>query len=155
MEVIENWAEKWGIAPPAIADLRIMLGAIRTDPESKASPGTETDVQNRKRIQASEQGGRLWRNNSGVAIDPETRRPVRFGLCNDSARINGRVKSSDLIGITPKRVTPEMVHKVVGIFTAIECKKPGWKYTGVAKERAQLRFLEMVISMGGIAYFER
>ena len=70
---------------------------------------------------------------------------VRYGLGNDSAQVNAVLKSSDLIGITPVGG--------VGIFTSYEIKKPGWRYTGTPREVAQLRWLELVVSLGGIGKF--
>lgn len=79
---------------------------------------------------------------------------IRFGLGNDSPRINKIFKSSDLIGVTPVVITPEMVGSTVGVFTAIECKAPGWRYSGDDREIAQKRFLDKVLELGGIARFE-
>ena len=47
----------------------------------------------------------LWRNNSGAFKD-QTGRMVRFGLGNDSAKINKHMKSSDLIGFQTITITP-------------------------------------------------
>jgi len=74
---------------------------------------------------------------------------VRYGLGNDSAQVNSRLKSSDLIGITPVSVNGNPV----GVFTSYEIKKPGWRYTGTPREVAQLRWLELVVSLGGIGKF--
>lgn len=97
--------------------------------------------------------GALWRNNVGVLFD-KTGRPVRYGLANDSARMNKEVKSSDLIGGTPVTITPAMVGKTVLLFTAIECKAEGWKYSpNDSHEVAQKKYIDVVLGMGGIAGF--
>lgn len=69
-------------------------------------------------------------------------RVVRFGLANDSPAVNKRIKSCDLVGIRPN-----------GQFWARECKPAAWHYTGTEREQAQLRFIELVNSMGGDAAF--
>jgi len=79
--------------------------------------------------------------------------PVRFGLGNTSPKINKVRKSSDLIGVTPILITPEMVGKTIGVFTGIEVKKQNWLYTGTEREVAQLNFSNHVKSFGGIAGF--
>jgi len=135
--MLTEWALKWRIPPAALQDL-VATVSILAEP---GSTGSEADVQARVRLAASKRGIRLWRNNSGVAQD-EKGRVVRFGLCNDSARMNETIKSSDLIGIGPG-----------GKFIAREVKAPGWKYTGTKREQAQLKFITLVNSMGGDAKF--
>ena len=152
--MIEVWSKKWEIPVGAVADLRRILGAVNTDPIRSHNLTDETDVQNAARLRASQRGDRLWRNNSGAFRD-ERGQYVRFGLCNDSAQLNRTIKSADLIGIHPVVITTDMIGATIGQFMAIECKRPNWKYTGTARERAQLKFLELVISLGGIAYFDR
>lgn len=113
---------------------------------------TEATLQQSVRIEASESGGRLWRNNTGAATD-DNGRLIRFGLCNESAKVNAKIKSSDLIGLRPIVITEDMVGKTFGQFVAIETKKPGWRYTGTKRERAQKKFIDLVISLGGWAKF--
>lgn len=113
---------------------------------------SESDVQAEVRLAASQRGDVLWRNNNGAG-KLENGQFVRWGICNDSAALNEQVKSSDLIGITRVVVTPEMVGTVVGVFTAVEMKKPGWTYRGTKREIAQKSFLDTVTRMGGIGKF--
>lgn len=102
---------------------------------------TEFPAQARVIVRAFEMGFKLWRNNSGVAR--EEHRHVRFGLGNDSPKINKRWKSSDLIGIGPQ-----------GRFLAVEMKKPGWKFSGKdEREIAQAAYINEVNTAGGIAFF--
>lgn len=80
---------------------------------------------------------RLLRNNCGQSRTDDGR-VIRYGVGNPGG--------SDLIGIKTITVTPDMVGKRIGVFTAIEVKTP----TGKATEQQQ-RFLSMVGVMGGIA----
>lgn len=140
---IYYWAVKWGLPQQALKELSACLGvAAPIVPDDGKS---ETAVQQAVRLEASKRGVRLFRNNNGVAED-ENGRPVRYGLANDSKKMNQQFKSSDLIGITPVNG--------YGVFTAIEMKKPGWKFSpSNEREQAQLRFINWVKSMGGIAQF--
>lgn len=113
---------------------------------------TEAAVQQKTRLLATLKGMLLWRNNVGAYVDERGNR-IRYGLCNDSAKLNASLKSSDLIGITPVTITPDMVGTVVGVFTAIECKEEGWCYMHTLRERAQLAFINLVKEHGGIAKF--
>lgn len=103
---------------------------------------SEAAVQAEVRLECARRGVLLWRNNSGVLPD-ETGRPVRYGLGNDSKQANAVCKSADLIGIGPD-----------GRFWALECKAPGWRLTpGDKRGQAQLTFLNLVKSRGGVAAF--
>jgi len=146
-----QWAAQWGVAPAALDDLRRRMGLLNNHPAAGAGK-SETAVQQRVRVVASQAGARLWRNNSGVAFD-KSGRPVRFGLCNDSKQLNAKLKSSDLIGITPMYIEPRHVGYVAGVFTAYECKPENWKYSAIKREIAQLAFVNLVTSLGGIARF--
>lgn len=147
---VNEWAARWAIPQQAIAELAEING---TQFEANTKPGlSEAAVQNNVRLQASREGGRLWRNNVGQYTD-DRGVPVRYGLCNDSKKLNSKIKSSDLIGIKPITVTPEMVGQTVGLFYARECKPAGWSYTGTAREEAQLAFINLILSLGGDAAF--
>ena len=113
----------------------------------------EATIQAEIRLNFSEFGGTTWRNNSGV-LPSQNGRPVRFGLGNESKKLNEVIKSSDLIGITPVLIQPHHVGKTIGIFTAIETKPEGWIYRpGDPRSIAQLAFIEHVNNNGGIAGF--
>jgi len=109
---------------------------------------SEQAVQQALQLKASKMGARLWRNNVGVLFD-DRGVPIRYGLCNETSQENKNLKSSDLIGITPVTITPDMVGRTVGVFTAYECKKEGWYYTGNNREKAQLAFINLVQQLGG------
>lgn len=148
---LHNWSIRHSVSLQALDELRILLTS--TVPSPVASQGaSESDVQARVRLAASQAGDVLWRNNSGVLKD-ERGVPVRFGLCNESKAVNDKCKSSDLIGIRRVEVTPAHVGHTIGQFYAREVKRAGWRYTGTPREVAQLRFIEAVVAMGGDAGF--
>lgn len=91
----------------------------------------------------------LMRNNNGAYKD-QTGRFVYYGLGNVSKKHSENIKSSDLIGITTVKITPDMVGQEIGIFTAIEVKAEGRRSFG-SREKAQMNFIEWVRSRGGIA----
>lgn len=112
----------------------------------------ETELTKRIRLQYADLGCLLWRNNVGACED-KTGRIIRYGLANESSQMNSQIKSSDLIGLHPVRVTPQMVGSVIGQFIALECKRPDWQWKGTEREIAQLKFIELVRSKGGYADF--
>jgi len=148
-----SWALRHGIPAEAIDDLRQQFGLDQpTAPPVAGNPTTEEGVSAHVRLAYARAGCMLWRNNLG-AMQDDNGRVVRYGLCNDSKAINTKIKSSDLIGITPVVVTQAMVGSTVGVFISIECKKPGWKYTGTDHEQAQLKWIEIVVGAGGYGHF--
>lgn len=149
---LHQWAIKWGVPIEAVNDLRAQMGAINTDPATMPDNGSEAAAQTDVRLEASRKGARLWRNNVGATMDADGRF-IRFGLCNDSKEMNRQIKSSDLVGIRRVRVEPYHVGGFIGQFVAREIKAPGWKFSGTDREVAQLRFLELVVSLGGDAAF--
>ena len=140
-----EWQRKHGITAEALADLVTMVG-LDAPRSTKGTP--EARVQDEARLLASKMGWRLFRNNVGVLKD-ERGVPVRYGIANDSPAMNKRIKSSDLIGIRPVVITPDMVGSTIGQFVAREVKKVGWKYKGTEHEEAQLAFGTLIIGLGG------
>jgi hypothetical protein len=82
-------------------------------------------------------GVAIFNNPQGVGKNPAGQ-VVKFGVCNPGG--------SDLIGWTPRVVTPDMVGQQVAIFTAIEVKNETRKPT-----LEQERFIRNVLAAGGIA----
>lgn len=140
-----EWQRKHSITAEALADLVTMVGL---DVPRSAKDTPEARVQDEARLLASKMGWRLFRNNVGVLKD-ERGVPVRYGIANDSPAMNKRIKSSDLIGIRPVVITPDMVGSTIGQFVAREVKKAGWKYKGTEHEQAQLAFGTLIIGLGG------
>lgn len=148
---LNEWAIRWQIPYEAVEDLRRLMGAVDTDPPQH--PGeSEAAIQNRIRLEASRVGARLLRNNVG-AFETDDGSFVRYGLANDSQQMNKNIKSSDLIGLKPVAVQPYHVGQTLGVFVAREVKRGDWKYTGTPEELAQLKFLELVLALGGDAAF--
>ena len=114
----------------------------------------EDEVDQRIQMEAPLQKCTLFRNNSGAFTD-STGRSVRYGLANESKKKNEEFKSSDRIGFTEVLITPEMVGRVIAVFTAIEVKRSGpWPPKNLSKrEQAQKAFIDFVLSRGGIAGF--
>jgi hypothetical protein len=113
----------------------------------------EASVQSLVRLEAAKRGWKLFRNNTGVLLNPKGQ-PIRFGLCNDSKQVNEKFKSGDLIGIKQVVITPDMVGRVIGQFVSIECKHEGWKPSlSDAHEIAQRNWAQLVRDAGGYAEF--
>lgn len=113
---------------------------------------SESEIQQRIQIEAAMHGCILMRNNSGALLDKDGRL-IRYGLGNVSEKYNEIMKSSDLIGITTLVITPDMLGKKIGVFTAIEAKSGDWKWKNTKREIAQKNFIDWVIASGGFAGF--
>jgi len=137
---LREWQMRHGVTDAAMQELYSMVHPTTTN----SAPHSESHIQSLIRLEAPRHGAMLLRNNSGACKD-ETGRLIRFGLGNDSERVNQAFKSSDLIGITPVGD--------VGVFTAVEVKKPGWTGPTNDRERAQAAFLLHVQRLGGIGIF--
>lgn len=154
-DTIHTWAARNGVSQAALDELESMLGLedLRPTTASKTAHKSEGAVQNDLRLElAKYPTWRVWRNNVGALKDSRGV-PVRFGLANDSAAMNEKFKSSDLICGETVVITPEMVGTKLLQHVHIECKKEGWTYTGDDHEVAQLRWLLMIWMAGGRAYF--
>lgn len=151
---LNQWAARWQLPPQAVQELRQLLGAAAPPDRVKPEPGqSEAGLQAAVRLETARRGARLWRNNNGACMD-ETGRMIRYGLGNDSKQVNAVMKSSDLIGVWPYQVQPADVGRTLGVFTALEVKAPGWRFTpGDKRAAAQLNFIKLVVSLGGFARF--
>lgn len=149
--MLNAWAVRHSVSPLAFQELfeamRADAGAVsRGNPEA----GSEAAVQQLIRLEVAYRGGRTWRNNSGAAQEPGGR-VIRYGLGNDSAKVNRVFKSSDLIGITTVECP---CGRKYGVFTAYEVKAPGWSLKpGDKRAQAQFNFIKFVVGMGGYARF--
>lgn len=114
---------------------------------------SETNVQQRIRAMSHQMGTPLLRNNSGACMD-QTGRMIRYGLGNDSSKVNKAFKSSDLIGIFPVVIEPEHVGRTFGLFFAVEVKAAGWKFNEKnERDVGQAAFGRWVQSHGGMFTF--
>ncbi len=147
---ISQWALKHGVPYSALIDLQQMLGVL--DPEPGVPGRSEAAVQAAVRVEASQRGMRVWRNNVGVLTD-DRGVPIRYGLCNDTPKMNYALKSADLIGIDPTPITLADVGQPRGQFVSLECKPEGWRYTGTPREEAQAAWAALIVSLGGRARF--
>lgn len=148
------WALRHGVTYAALHDLSRELGLVLDPPPVPLGGGAHDEawVQSMIRLEAAQKGIRLFRNNVGALLD-DRGVPVRYGLANDSAKLNERLKSSDLIGWRPVVIEPYHVGKVIAQFVSRECKKPGWAYSGTPREVAQATWIQLVAADGGDAQF--
>lgn len=103
------------------------------------------------RLEAAKRGIFLWRNNVG-ACKTEDGRFIRFGLANDSEKVNDVLKSADLIGIRPLIITQEMVGKKIGVFTSVEVKKYAHELTAKSgRIVGQKNWKDLIARNGGVA----
>ena len=150
---IDTWAQYWGIPHAAVSDLKHKMSTVETPTSGSSELSSEAGVTKAVRVHAARNGWLLWRNNIGAMEDPRTGRVIRYGLANESRQMNQVIKSSDLIGIRPVLITNSMVGRTIGQFVAIEVKNPAWKYTHTDREKAQLKYIELILSKGGFAKF--
>ena len=157
---LATWCQRWWhVLPPDAQDEfnRVMQPHSFSQPDH--SEKSESAIQADIRLAASQSyRAPLWRNNNGAAMmqahENEQPRHVRFGLGNDSAKVNKAWKSSDLIGITPVQISIAHIGKTLGVFTAVEVKTPGWHLTpGDKRAQAQSNFMNSVATFGGFAGF--
>lgn len=151
MNLIE-WGARWGIPMQALQELEIGFGMHGTAdvPENGKS---EAWAQSVVMLEAARKGVKLWRNNVG-ALKDEGGRLVRYGLANAIKGENSLIKSGDLIGIRKVLVQQSHVGQYLGVFVSREMKEPGWQFDPTnEREVAQLRWAQLIVSMGGDARF--
>lgn len=149
---ITQWAIRHGVSAQALHELDALFGIETQLPDERYRPGTESAVQSEVRLEAAGKGVILFRNNVGV-LEDKAGRPVRYGLANDSSKLNKMIKSSDLIGWRRVRIEQSHVGSVIAQFVSVECKKGGWKYSGNDHEVAQLAWIRLINANGGDAKF--
>lgn len=151
--MIDQWANKWGVSPQALQDLRANYIGQRTEiAHSIVATMSEASVSQRVELAFAEMGGTLWRNNVGVLPD-RNGTPIRFGLANMSSKMNKETKSGDLIGCLPVVIRPEHVGRTFGLFVSVETKKAAWTWKGDEHEMAQSNWAQNVTALGGIGIF--
>lgn len=149
-----EWAARH---PGAAKDLQFVIGD--TTPAYVDVVGkSEAWAQQRDRMNVARAGGLAWRNNVGATPSRcdecgAPLRPIRYGLANDSAAVNKRIKSADLICAIPRLVTPDMVGTTIAQFGSIESKRPGWVFTGAGREAQQAAWAALIVKIGGFARF--
>jgi hypothetical protein len=153
MNDFQVWARRWRVPAEGMAELARMLEYSPNLPASP-DPHTEEATQQAIRLAAPRLGASLWRNNVG-ALKDDGGRWVRYGLANDSPRVNKQTKSGDLIGVCPCTVTSAHVGRTLGVFVSVECKRANWRWAGTERETAQRHWATLVQLRGGVAGFAR
>lgn len=144
------WAKKWNISNEAIKELTQSFGLTNYDYVDNQD-ASEASITNIVRVEASKKGCRLWRNNVGATKTENGW--IRYGLANESGKMNKYIKSADLIGIKPVVITQEHLGATIGQFISREVKAANWTYKNTEHERAQLRWIELITGLGGDACF--
>ena len=155
---IHQWAIRHGVSAAALQELqREVFGVAAYQPDRETGPvapaKSEAFVQSLVKLRASQQGVIVTRNNVGALIPKDSKRPIRFGLWNESEEMNDLIKSPDLVGIRKTLVEPHHVGTFMAVWWARECKEPGWYYTGEGREPAQKACIDMINAAGGDAAF--
>ena len=144
------WAKKWNIPSEAIKELTQSFGLTNYDYIDNQD-ASEASITNIVRVEASRKNCRLWRNNVGATKTENGW--IRYGLANESGKMNKYIKSADLIGIRPVLITKEHIGATIGQFISREVKAANWTYKNTEHERAQLRWIEVITGLGGDACF--
>jgi len=156
---LAEWCAKHRITQECFNDL-LQVNTLQV--ESDAS-GSESKVQSLVRLEAAQHGVHLFRNNvgAGAIVDPEQLCPscqphahhVRWGLANDSKRVNTVYKSGDLIGGQSLLIEQRHVGQRMLRFVSRECKHEGWKPPKklTPRDEAQLRWATFINALGGDA----
>ena len=148
---LHDWAVRWQLPRQALDELTAVVDRSVAAAGAGDAGGSEAAASTLVRLEASQYGHRLWRNNVGAgSIDGQF---LRWGLANDSKGVNAVLKSADLIGIRRVVITPAHVGHVFGQFLSREVKAPGWKFTGTPREVAQRNWAHLINSLGGDAAF--
>lgn len=128
---------------------------------------SEAPVVKRVMLEASRIGSRLLRNNRGqfYTIDGVQRliAAAKSGEVKSMVEAMKRLRvtragleapgSSDLVGVHPLKITPEMVGMTLGVLLIAECKAPGWVGPSDAHEIEQAHFIHTMNGFGAIGFF--
>lgn len=148
---LTEWAARWGVPDAALTELgrECLSVVVRAD-----KTGSEAHVQSQVRLEAPRVKPPvfLFRNNVGAG-KLENGNFVRWGLANDSSRLNEVLKSGDLIGIRRRLILATDVGRYIGQFVSRECKHASWEFTGTMEERAQAAWAALINREGGDAAF--
>lgn len=151
--IINGWATRHSITPLALKELMSIFGLYGEHSFPIGVEGnSEAAVQSIVRLEGARKGIHLFRNNVGACVDDKGRL-IRYGLANDSKKVNSIFKSGDLIGFRPVLIKDDHVGTVIGQFVSRECKQKGWQYKATEREVAQLNWAQLVVSNGGDAAF--
>jgi len=157
--ILRSWAARHGVPFAAILELEQLLGATAReviaglDLSPDARQASESRVQSLVRLEAANLGAMLTRNNVGALKDAGGRL-VRFGLFNESAAQNKRLKSPDLVGWRPRIIGPADVGNKIAQFVGREVKEDGWQYDpNDEHQAAQMACIQLIVADGGDAAF--
>lgn len=162
----EQWHLKWS---QAASELEALLVAESHPPLDHKNPGhaSEARAQQETRMHIAQQGAFGFRNNVGATKAEElhvcpscsyrfkvVQQPVRYGLGNDSAKMNKNMKSHDVILAIPRIITPQMVGSKIAQFGSVECKREGWTFNpNDPHEVAQAKWGFFITQAGGFSAF--
>lgn len=144
---LAEWAYRWQIPPAALEEL---CDSCIYAPEESQGTKSESRVQSEVRLEAPREGVYLFRNNVGAG-KLENGLFMRWGLANDSTKLNEVCKSADLIGIRKRLITADLVGSYIGQFVSRETKHSKWFFHGTAEEHAQLKWATLINAQGGDA----
>lgn len=156
---LHQWAIRHGVTAAALQELQrdvygVAVPVMVPPTVADLSPHkSEAFVQSLVKLRAAQEGVIVTRNNVGALIPKDSKRPIRFGLWNESEEMNELIKSPDLVGIRKTLVEPHHVGTFMAVWWARECKEPGWTYTGAGREVAQKACIDMINAAGGDAAF--
>lgn len=150
-KTVTAWAKKHNVSKEALEDLYQML--VPPVNVSSNDPRSESHVDSLVMLEASQKDVVLFRNNVGACKD-ERGRLIRYGLANESKKMNEKIKSSDRIGWRRVLITQDMVGHTIGQFVMREIKKSAWTGKTLSKhEQAQADFMLMGLLAGCDASF--
>ena len=149
--ILANWAKKWGVSHAALCELQEIFSLHNSDINIRNSDvKTEAELQALVRLHASKNGFRVWRNNVG-AVHTSDDRFIRFGLANESEKMNKMIKSADLIGIKPILIEKNHMGITIGQFVSYEVKAPQRSHTNKQRLDAQIAWRNLILAFGGDA----